>query len=113
MGQAAGWGLPNLFYPLSLMQRLGAPVPDDPLYLRLLDAVIIAFGVTYWYAFRDPVQNVAILKAGVVDNGLVALVMLYFVVFRDLRSAILLISAVLSLFFCMAFILLMPKTGTA
>jgi hypothetical protein len=103
------WGLPFLFSPMSLLQRSGIPVPGDPIYLRLLGAVIIALGVAYWYAWKDPVHNVAIVKAGVVDNGLVTLVSLYFIVFRDLRSITMLISALLTLFFFIAFILLMPK----
>jgi hypothetical protein len=104
------WGLPNLFLPLSLLQRLGMPTPDEPVYLRLLGAVIIAFGVAYWYAYKDPVRNVAILKAGIVDNGLVSLVSLYFIVFQDLRSIIMLVSALLTFFFCVSFIILMPKS---
>lgn len=103
------WGLPNLLYPLSLLQRLGVPVPDDPIYLRLLGAVIIAFGVAYWYACKDPIHNIAILKAGIVDNGLVTLVTLYFIVFANLRSIIMLISAPLTFIFFLSFILLMPQ----
>jgi hypothetical protein len=107
------WGLPNLLYPISLLQRLGVPTPGDPIYLRLLGAVITAFGVAYWYAYKDPVHNIAILKAGVVDNGLVTLVTLFFIVFYDLRSIIMLISAPLTLFFFISFILLMPKIEAA
>ena len=104
------WGLPNLLFPISLLQRFGVPTPDEPIYLRLMGAVITAFGVAYWYAYKDPVHNIAILKAGVVDNGLVTLVTLYFVIFHDLRSIIMLISAPLTLFFFISFLLLMPKT---
>jgi hypothetical protein len=107
------WGLPFLLFPLSLLQRSGVSIPDDPLYLRLLGAVIIALGVAYWYAWKDPVHNVAILKAGVVDNGLVTLVSLYFIVFHGLRSISMSISAVLTLFFFLSFILLMPKADAA
>lgn len=107
------WGLPLLLFPTSLLQGFGVPVPDDPLYLRLLGAVITAFGVAYGYAYKDPVHNIAILKAGIVDNGLVTLVTLYFIVFQDLRSIIMLTSAPLTLFFFVSFILLMPKTEPA
>jgi hypothetical protein len=107
------WGVPFLLFPLSLLQRFGAPVPDDPFYLRLLGTVIIALGVAYWYAWKDPVHNVAILKAGIVDNGLVMLVNLNFIVFHNLRSITMFISVVLTFFFMLAFILLMPKTEAA
>jgi len=98
---------------MSFLQRLGVPTPDDPIFLRLFGAVVIAFGVAYWYAFKDPIHNIAILKAGIVDNGLATLVTLSFIVFYDLRSIIMWISAPLTLFFFISFILLMPKTETA
>jgi len=107
------WGLPNLLYPLSLLQRFGVPMPDEPIYLRLLGAVITAFGVAYWYAYKDPIHNIAILKAGIVDNGLVTLVTLYFIVFASLRSIVMLISAPLTFIFFLSFILLMPKKEAA
>jgi hypothetical protein len=106
------WGLPLLFFPIALLQRLGIP-PDDTIYLRLLGAVITAFGVAYWYAYRDPIHNIAILKAGVVDNGLVTLVTLFFIVFYDLRSITMLISGLLTLVFFISFIVLMPRTEAA
>ena len=106
------WGLPSLLAPLSLFQNLGVPTAEDPLYQMSLGAIVIAFGVAYWYAFKDPVHNIAIVKVGVVDNGLATLVILYFVVFRDLRSSIMLISGLLTLIFFISFILLMPRTET-
>jgi hypothetical protein len=107
------WGLPLLLFPLSLLQRFGMSTPDDPIYLRLLGAVITAIGVAYWYAYKDPVHNIAIVKAGVVDNGLVTLVTLYLFVFFDLRNITMLISALLTLIFFISFILLMPRTEIA
>jgi len=107
------WGLPDLLYPLSLLQRLGVPTPSDPIYLRLLGAVILAFGVAYWYAYKDPINNAAILKAGIVDNGLTTLVSLYFILFANLRSISMIVSAALTLFFFVSFILLMPKKEAA
>ena len=107
------WGLPSLIAPMSFLQRLGVPTPDDPIFLRLFGAVVIAFGVAYWYAFKDPIHNIAILKAGIVDNGLATLVTLSFIVFYDLRSIIMWISAPLTLFFFISFIMLMPKTEAA
>jgi len=107
------WGLPLLFFPVSLLQRIGMPTPDETIYLRLLGAVITALGVAYWYAYKDPIHNVAIVKAGVVDNGLVTLVTLYFIVFANLRSISMLISTLLTLAFFISFIVLMPKKEAA
>jgi hypothetical protein len=107
------WGLPDLFYPLSWLQRLGVPTPSDPIYLRLLGAVILAFGVAYWYAYKDPINNAAILKAGIVDNGLTTLVTLYFILFANLRSIFMVVSATLTFIFFASIILLMPRKQPA
>lgn len=104
------WGLPALLAPMVLFQRLGVPTPDDPLFLRLFGAVVVAIGVAYWYAYKDPIHNVAILKAGIVDNGLVTLVIVVFTVFYDLRSVFMWVSGVLTLLFFVSFIVLMPRT---
>src|SRR5512136_1608396 len=80
------WGLPTLLAPMSLFRLLGVPTPDDPLFVRLFGAVVTAVGLAYWYAYRDPVQNAAILKVGILDNGLVTLTILVFTVFYGLRS---------------------------
>jgi hypothetical protein len=107
------WGLPYLLAPMAYFQRLGIPMPDDSLFIKLSGAIIIAFGVAYWYAYKDPVQNVAIVKAGVVDNGLVTLVIFVFMAFYNLRSAVVLASGLLTLFFFISFLLLMPKPEVA
>ena len=107
------WGVPYLFAPVSYFQRFGVPVPEDPLYLRFLGAIVVAFGVAYWYAYKDPIHNVAILKAGVVDNGLVTLVIIVSTVFFDLRSVLMWVSGLLTFIFFISFILLMPRTEAA
>jgi len=107
------WGLPALLAPMSLFQLLGVPTPDDPVFARLFGAVAIGIGVAYWYAFKDPVHNVAILKAGVVDNGLVTLVIIVLTAFSGLRSVFMWASALLTLVFCISFVLLMPRTEAA
>jgi len=108
-----GWGLPALLAPLSFLEFLGVPTPDDPLFLRLFGAVVTAFGIAYWHAYKDPVRNIAILKAGVLDNGLVTLAIFVFTAFYDLRSIFILISGLLTFVFFISFILLMPRTETA
>jgi len=103
------WGLPALLAPMSVFHWLGVPTPDDSLFLRLFGAVVTAWGVSYWYAYRDPVRNVAILKAGILDNGLVTLVIVAFTVFYDLRSLFMWASALLTFVFLVSFILLLPR----
>ena len=107
------WGLPALLAPMTVFQRLGIPTPDDPFFVRLFGALVVAIAVAYWYAYKDPIRNVAILKVGVLDNGLVTLVILLFTIFYDLRSAFLWASGVLTLLFFVSFILLMPRGEAA
>ena len=107
------WGLPALLAPMALCQPLGVPTPDNPIYLRLFGAVVIAIGVAYWYAYKDPIRNVAILKAGIVDNGLVTIVIIVLTVFCDLRSVLMWVTGLLTFLFLISFILLMPRTEAA
>lgn len=103
------WGLPALLAPMTLLQRLGVPTPDDPVFVRLFGAVVVAFGVAYWYAYKDPLRNVAIVKVGIVDNGLVTLVIVVFAAFYGLRSVFIWASGVLTLLFFVSFIVLIPR----
>lgn len=107
------WGLPALLAPMSLFRLLGVPTPDDPLFVRLFGAVVTAVGLAYWYAYRDPVRNVSIVKVGILDNGLVTLVILVFTVFYGLRSLLMWASGLLTLAFFVSFILLMPRPEAA
>ena len=63
------WGLPALIGPKAFLMLFDIQMPEDPLFLRLFGAVVIAFGVAYWFAYRDPLKNVAILKADVFILG--------------------------------------------
>lgn len=107
------WGLPALIAPMSLLRLLGVPTPDDPLFVRLFGAVVTAFGLAYYYAYRDPVRNVAIVKVGIADNGLISLTTLVFVLFLGLRSTFLWTSGLLAFGFFVAFILLLPRSEPA
>jgi hypothetical protein len=107
------WGLPALIAPMSVFHLLGVPTPDDPLFVRLFGAVVTAVGLAYWYAYRDPVQNAAILKVGILDNGLVTLTILVFIVFYGLRSIFMWASALLTFVFFVSFVLLMPRAEAA
>jgi hypothetical protein len=103
------WGLPALLGPLSLLSLLGVPVPEDPIYLRLFGGAATAWGVAYWYAYRDPQRNVAMLKAGLVDNALPTLVIVLLGLLGRISSVFLWLSALLTGLFFLAFLLLMPR----
>jgi len=82
---------------------------ESLLFLRLFGAVVTAVGVAYWYAYQDPVKNIAILKFGVVDNGLTTLTIVVLGFTVGISSWFLWVSGVLTAFFCIAFVVLMPK----
>jgi len=103
------WGLPALFGTARFLGFFGLSMPEDPMYLRLMGAAVTAFGTAYWFAYRDPVQNRAILQAGIVDNGLVTLTVIVLALTSGIESWFIYISALLTGFFCVAFILLMPS----
>lgn len=103
------WGLPALLAPPAFLALFGIEMPADPIFMRLFGAVVTAFGVAYWYAFRDPLRNVAILKAGLVDNGLVTLTIIVVGLTSGLSSWFFAVSAVLTALFFLAFLALMPR----
>jgi hypothetical protein len=103
------WGLPALLAPPAFLALFGIPMPEDPIFLRLFGAVVTTFAVAYWFAYRDPEKNRVILKVGVVDNGLVTLTVLVVGLTKGLSSWYFWVSAILTAFFCIAFLTLMPR----
>ena len=103
------WGLPALIGPAAFLSLFDIEMPGDPMFLRLFGAVVTAFGVAYWYAYRDPLRNAAIVRAGVVDNGLVTLAIIVLGLTTGISSWFMWVSAVLTALFCIAFLVLMPQ----
>ncbi len=103
------WGLPALIGPLSLVALLGLPIPEDPIYLRLFGAVATGWGVVYWFAYKDPLRNVSMVKAGVADNALATFAVLFSAVTAGVSSVFVWVSGLLTALFCVLFLLLMPR----
>jgi len=103
------WGLPALIGPLSLLAILGVPIPEDPIYLRLFGGAATAWGVAYWFAYKDPLRNVAIVKAGLIDNALPTLVIAFLGVAGRVSSVFIWASGFLTGLFFLLFWLLMPR----
>jgi len=101
------WGLPMLIGPSALFELLGLTMPKDVEYLRTFGAVVTALGFLYWFAYKDPVKNVAIIKYAIIDNGLAALT-LWVLIFTGKGNWMFTMSAVFALFVFIAFILLFP-----
>jgi len=106
----AVWGLPALWASPALLRWFGLPVPEDPLFLRSFGALAIAMGVAYWYAYRDPVGNEAILRVGVIDNALATAVVLFTVLTSGVSSWFLVLTGVLTAGFFVAFLSLLPPS---
>ena len=52
------------------------PLPTEPLFLQLFAWLVIVFGIGYFWASRDPVANVPIIKLGLIGKLSVVLVSL-------------------------------------
>ena len=103
------WGLPALLGPLSLLAILKVPIPADPIYLRLFGGACTAWGVAYWFAYKDPVKNMAIVKAGLIDNVLPTFVIVYMTITAQVSSVFVWISGLLTGLFFLTFLTLMPR----
>ena len=68
-----------------------------------------AFGAAYWFAYLDPLKNRAIIQAGVVDNLLITLVVIYLALIGYLESWFIAASAALTGLFFVAFLVLLPN----
>lgn len=105
----AVWGLPALLAPPALFALLGIPFPADPVFVRLFGAIVTAVGLAYWYAYRDPVRNVAIVRFGVLDNGLASLTVIVLWLTGSHLSWFILASCALTVAFAVCFLWLMPR----
>lgn len=66
----------HLFFPVQMLQLFDLEVPPLLLYVRILGGFGIAFGVGLWMASRDPVKNAALITTAVIATGLMALLIL-------------------------------------
>jgi len=105
----AVWGAPALLASPALLEWFGLAVPEDPLYVRSFGALAVAMGVAYWFAYRDPIGNVAILRVGLVDNALATLVVVSSALTRGLSSWFVALTGLLTAGFFVAFWRLMPQ----
>lgn len=103
------WGLPALLANAWFMSLFGLKMPEDPSYLRMFGAAVTAFGAAYWFAYLDPLKNRAIVQAGIVDNLLITLVVIYLALIGYLESWFIAASGALTGLFFVAFVVLLPK----
>jgi len=104
------WGLPMLIGPPALFEFLGLAMPKDTEYLRTFGAIVTAIGFLYWFAYKDPVKNVDIIKFAIVDNGLATLT-LSVLILTGKGNWMFTMSAVFAFLVFILFIILFPKTA--
>jgi hypothetical protein len=106
------WGLPTLLAPASVLKLFGVELPADPFYLRMFGGVMLGLVFLYWFAYQDPVKNRDMIRYAVVDNSLSFLTILGVGLTTGISNPTVWVSAVLVLFFAIAFWYLMPPKQT-
>ncbi len=73
------WCLPLLFFPESLLIKLGLPEPSSMLFLRLLGMAYVALVVGYCFGLRKTLKGerpTDVVWVGIVSNGGACLLLL-------------------------------------
>jgi hypothetical protein len=103
------WGLPTLLGPESFLKMLGEQIPNPPFYMRIFGATQIGLVFLYWLAYQNPLKNRDMIKYAVWDNSVAFLTMMGYAATIGITNPTVWLSAVLVLFFAIAFFVLMPK----
>jgi hypothetical protein len=69
------------------------PAPTEPLFLQLFSWLVIAFGVGYFWVYKDPAANAPIIKLGILGKLSVVLVALACVLAGSVSWQMLLLSS--------------------
>jgi len=103
------WGLPTWLAPGSILKMLGESIPTPPFYMRIFGATQIGLVFLYWLAYQNPVKNRDMIRYAVVDNTIAFLTMMGYAATIGISNPTVWVSAVLVLFFAIAFYILIPK----
>lgn len=103
------WGLPTWLAPESVLMLFGETLPDPPFYMRIFGATQIGLVFLYWLAYQNPVKNRDMIRYAVVDNTVAFLTIIGYAFTVSITNPTVWISAVLVLFFAIAFYVLTPK----
>lgn len=103
------WGLPTLLGPEPFLRLLGEEIPDPPFYMRIFGATQIGLVFLYWLAYQNPVRNRDMIRYAVWDNSVAFLAMMGYAATVGITNPTVWLSAVLVLFFAVAFYMLTPR----
>lgn len=101
------WGIPSLIAPPDLLELFDIPTADLTIN-RFFGVALIAMSVAYWFAYKDPLRNIAVIWMLIVDNGLAVLVIVVLGLTVGLSWFFWITAAIAFLFF-IAFLFLIPK----
>ncbi len=102
------WGIPSLLAPPELLELFDIPTADLTIN-RFFGVALIAMSVAYWFAYKDPLRNLAVIWMLIVDNGL-AVIVIVVLGFTLRLSWFFWLSAVIAFLFFLAFLILVPKS---
>lgn len=104
------WGLPTWIAPEGVLKLFGETLPNPPFYMRIFGATQIGLVFLYWLAYQNPVKNRDMIRYAVVDNAVAFLTMMGYAATVGITNPTVWVSALLVLFFAIAFYVLMPTS---
>src|SRR6476620_6088915 len=72
-----------LFYPTSIVDRLGLPSPDPSIYANLAGALLIGFAFALGRSVRRPESSRPVVEAAMIANALAAAVLVVWLAALD------------------------------
>jgi hypothetical protein len=106
------WGLPTWIAPEGVLKLFGETLPNPPFYMRIFGATQIGLVFLYWLAYQNPIRNRDMIRYAVVDNTVAFLTMIGYAITVGITNPTVWVSAVLVLFFAIAFYVLTPAPAT-
>ena len=100
---------PALFVPVWVFNILGINISGDFLFVRLFGALQSSLGVAYYFAYREPAKNSAIIKVAIFENVLVSITIIFVGVTTGISSWFVWVSCGLTIFFGTSLLLLYTK----
>jgi hypothetical protein len=71
-----------------LFEALGIALPNNTSYIHLTAGFVFVQGVGYWFVYRRMLQNIDLVKLGVIYKGIYSLVAVYYLATGQLLNAI-------------------------
>ena len=95
VGAIFNWlvGLGLAFAATALLGIFGvSPLPTEPLFLQLFAWLVVAFGVAYFWVYRDPAGNRKLIQLGIIAKLGVVIVCLINVFMGNVNWQIMLVA---------------------